>query len=400
MGWAQEGPPPKVGVATVTQKDFHPRLSVLGEIEPSRTGRVSVEMEGLVAEVAVDAGTRVTTETVLLRLDGVLRQLRLEAVQAEAEVARHQLAEYEAGSRVEDISEAEAAVREAQARLDEAKDNLARVEKLAKSDSATREELTRAEAQVRAEEAALDQKQVALERVRSGPRVELIARARATVSLRDAEARHLQAEIQKLEIKAPFAGVVAEKVTERGQYLRVGDVAFVILADDPIRAVINVPERAVDQITRENSIPLTLDALPGRSFDGKFEAVIPNADRRSRTFPVRLRLDNPDGALLPGMFVRANVPLPPIDGALAVPRDALVPTPSGYQIFLVRDGRVVPVAVTRGYEEEDLVEVRAKGVMAGEKVVIRGNDRLREGQPVLITEDSAAAEETEGGRPR
>jgi RND family efflux transporter MFP subunit len=129
-------------------------------------------------------------------------------------------------------------------------------------------------------------------------------------------------------------------------------------------------------------VPLTLDALPGREWTGVISAIVPMADVRSRTFPVKVRLRNPVEGETPllkaGMFARVHLDIGEKAMAILVPKDALVlggPAPLVY--VLAEDGRSVrPVPVQTGLAVDALIQVTGD-VPAGARVVVRGNERLR-----------------------
>jgi membrane fusion protein (multidrug efflux system) len=115
---------------------------------------------------------------------------------------------------------------------------------------------------------------------------------------------------------------------------------------------------------------------------------VPSADEQARTFPVDIELTNPDGALKPGMFARADVPAGVAREQLIVPKDAIVRGgPMGPLLYVIRSGdqgdQAVPVAPLKtGDEWRDWIGIEAPGLAAGDRVVVRGNENLRGPGPV------------------
>jgi RND family efflux transporter MFP subunit len=131
---------------------------------------------------------------------------------------------------------------------------------------------------------------------------------------------------------------------------------------------------------------VTFEALPGLEVIGRVSAVIPRADPKARTFPVKARIDNPGGRIGIGMLARVALGAGAQALALIVPKDAVVDQGAGQQVFLIGDdGTVQQVAIAtgRGFGEWIVVE---GDLRPGQKVVVRGNERLMPGQQVVAEE--------------
>jgi membrane fusion protein (multidrug efflux system) len=152
--------------------------------------------------------------------------------------------------------------------------------------------------------------------------------------------------------------------------------------------MVPVPERYVPSIKKGDQAVVTFDALPGDTFQGKIEAVIPQADAGARTFPVRINISNPKGAIKPGMLGRATLPTGNPHKALLVPKDSLVLSGNRKVVYVVIDKTARLVPVETGSAHGPLIEVKGD-LKADLKVVVRGNERLRPGQPVKIVPKSS-----------
>ena len=211
--------------------------------------------------------------------------------------------------------------------------------------------------------------------------------------------KNLEDQLRKKQIRAPVSGYVVKRQCQIGQWLGEGNPAVTLVVQDPIRFMVPVPERYIPSIKEGDQASITFDALPAESFEGKIEAVIPMADSAARTFPVRIKISNPKGAIKPGMLGRATLPAGNPHKALLVPKDALVLSGNGKVVFVVIDktARLVPVETGAAYGP--LIEVKGD-LKAGLKVVVRGNERLRPGQPVKIVPSTSPPKTSHGtGRP-
>jgi RND family efflux transporter MFP subunit len=198
-----------------------------------------------------------------------------------------------------------------------------------------------------------------------------------------ADVRLQQDRLRKMTIKAPVSGFVVKRHALVGQWLDRGDPVVTLAVLDPIRFMVPVPERYISFVQAGDMAQVTFDALPNQLFEGEIEAIIPLADEAARTFPVRVRIENPTGKIKAGKLGRVTLPVGNPHKALLVPKDALVLSASNISVFVVNDSRAHIVRVEMGPAHGALVEVRGD-LKAGAKVVVRGNERLRPGQPVRI----------------
>ena len=136
---------------------------------------------------------------------------------------------------------------------------------------------------------------------------------------------------------------------------------------------------------------VAITSLPGQTREGTIDTILPQGDAMTRTFPVRVVLDNPGFTIRPGMEAVATFDLSEKFTALMVPKDAVVTAGDQSLVYRVADGKAFPVPVgVEGYHG-GLAAVSG-GLNAGEMVVIRGNERLRPGQPVAAMEEGKKAE--------
>jgi len=195
--------------------------------------------------------------------------------------------------------------------------------------------------------------------------------------------RSIQDDIERSVIRAPFAGVVTELHTEVGQWLRQGE-AIARLADfSTIEITVDLPERYYAQVVKGAQAPATLGAFPDLTLEGKVFAVVPQVESAARTFPVLVRAKNPKGAIAAGMLAQVRLSLGRSSQVLQVPRDALVVGQSGSVVYKVEGDAATPVPVKSGRASGTLVEVSGVGLKEGDRVVVRGNERLMPGQKIV-----------------
>ena len=213
------------------------------------------------------------------------------------------------------------------------------------------------------------------------------------VARADAQLRQAQYEIEQSVIRAPFPGVVTERFIQRGEYVQLGaaTVRLVNTADTEARATA--------------ALALAANVHPGQAVtvrehgvekSGTVRTVVPVGDDRSRQFEVRVALANPQW--LVGTPVEVSLPSSAERTAVTVPRDALVIRQNhSYVLRVTRSNTVEELDVTPGVGLDDAVEVRGGSLAPGDRLVVRGAERLAAGQAVRVIDPGRRTTQTHPG---
>ena len=180
------------------------------------------------------------------------------------------------------------------------------------------------------------------------------ARDEAENNLRVAEAAVslVEARLAKTEIKAPFSGVIGLRVVSVGDYVKEGADMVNLESIDPLKVDFRVPETYMRQVQPGQTLTVTLDALPGKKFDGKVLAVNPLIDAAGRSVVIRAVVRNADTSLRPGMFTRVNLITKDEKDALVIPEQAIVPQGEEQFVFRIVDGKAARVKVDIGQRRD------------------------------------------------
>ena len=208
-------------------------------------------------------------------------------------------------------------------------------------------------------------------------------------------ARELTARnLAQADIRAPFAGIVARRFCNLGTYATPGMPLFRVVDLDSLRLSISAGQQDVARVRRGSEVLVRSEALPGEVFRGRVRSIAPQADERTRTFPVEVILANPpDSPLRDGLVVRADLVLSVVEEAITVPREAVQRAGDGEFVYVVVDS----LAQRRPVRSGGMVEERlilTEGLRPGETVVIVGMQNLRDGVRVRL-EGAATAREGE-----
>ncbi|MBX3442943.1 MAG: efflux RND transporter periplasmic adaptor subunit [Planctomyces sp.] len=382
-------PPPKVYVEPLRETDVSEGQTFVGSIRPMRRSTVGSAAAGRVEQFLVNEGDRVAKGQPIAKLRTGIIQAELDNAKAALRAREAELGELEAGFRPDEIEQARASVDEAEALFEMRRLNRQRTEALGVA--ATKRQQDEDASMFRQSEASLRNARATLRLLEEGPRKEKIAQAAALVAAQQAEVERLSEQLDRHTMFAPFDGFVTSEFTEIGHWLMQGDQVAEIVELDQVDVEIPVLENFISGVSLNEVARVEVTALPECVFTGKVAAVIPQADARSRTFPVRIRVantvDDAGPQLKVGMFARVTLAVGPPVKALLAPKDAIVlggPAPILYVVTPAAGEtpssvRAVPVQL--GVSSEDRIQVIGD-LNAGDLIVVEGNERLRPGQPV------------------
>jgi membrane fusion protein, multidrug efflux system len=201
--------------------------------------------------------------------------------------------------------------------------------------------------------------------------------------------RLAQLEYSYTDIRAPIAGVIAQRHVRLGNTISVNEPAFQVTELDPLVAYIHIPEREFRRLEPGQPAELTLDAIPGQRFQARVQRISPTVDPSTGTFKVTLEVPDQGRRLKPGMFGRFNIVWDRREDVLLVPRVAIVDDDASESVFVVSDGKAERRTIRTGYARGARVEV-VDGLNGDEEIVIIGQAGLRDGARVEVVRRTEA----------
>lgn len=209
----------------------------------------------------------------------------------------------------------------------------------------------------------------------------------ATLKIQQAAVQLAEAKVGKTRIRAPFNGVVGLRNVSVGDYVKEGQDLVNVEEVGTLKVDFRLPEAYLGRLAKGQVVEVASDALPGQAFKAVLDAVDPLVDQNGRAISCRARLDNPEGKLRPGMFVRTRVVFGERKDVLMIPEQALV-SGAAPMVFKVADGKAVAAKVRVGVRRPGQVEV-VEGLAAGDMVVTAGQLKLKDGAPVRAIGEGA-----------
>jgi membrane fusion protein (multidrug efflux system) len=221
-----------------------------------------------------------------------------------------------------------------------------------------------------------------------------LERAEATARSAQAQLDLLQIRLDRTTVRAPFAGVVGQRLVSIGDYVTSASRLVTLHTVNPQRAAFRVPERYAERLARGQRVGFGVAALPGLEFFGTVDFVDPVVQLPSRTILIKAVVPNPRRQLEPGMFIEAHLATEVRPNAVVVPEDGVIALQGATFAWVVVDGKADRRTVVLGQRSPGYVELLS-GVKAGEQVVVGGQERLAPGAPVMprvLNRDSTAVE--------
>ncbi|WP_282607274.1 efflux RND transporter periplasmic adaptor subunit [Pelagibius sp. Alg239-R121] len=336
---------PLVRVDLVRVEPLSQTAAVIGRLVARQAGDVSARINGPVERFDVEIGDRVEAGQVLAALNNSYL------------VAQRDLAKGE-------LAGAQANLKTRKARLTLAKQTLARLERLKKSAAFNQSRFEDARQEVVIAQAE-------------------VAQAEAAILSRSADKRAADINLGYATITAPYSGVITRRMTEAGAYVQTGQAVVQMVADRSLEIEADVPFRFVSGLTPGTKVRVALD--DSTTHEAWVRAMVPNENPLTRTRAVRFnaRFDHSESPLANEQSVTVYVPIGARRDVLTVHKDAVIKRPEGAIVY-VADGetaKLQPVDLGVAVGNRLVVE---RGLKEGQKVVVRGNERLRPGQSIRV----------------
>ncbi len=398
------GPPAPIGVdvAPVGRASIRAELDLVGTLIPLRATTIVSDVDGRIASfptserrieyeeagqmkseaLGLDLGHPVRKGEVLVQIDPVDFELALRTAEAEYELARRNLDHLRAWKREEEVQRLQAMLEEAQAAADRARADLARAEQLRGTRAVSQSQFDETAAAAHMAAASVRQAEAALAMAKAGPTPEELAVSEAQVAAAAARVAIQQEKLDKTTVRAPYDAVIADRYVDVGDRVTAMPRVEIMQIIDPqvLFAQVAVPERYQGVVKLDDVATVTAEGIP-MTFPARIDLINAKIDPETRTFRVRITIDNRRGILRAGGFIRAALPVGSAADMPVVPREAVVFSEGRPAVFVYEDGRVRRAAVELGLSDGEAYEVTS-GVSPGQEVAVSRTSLLTDGMPV------------------
>jgi RND family efflux transporter MFP subunit len=363
----QLAPPPlPVSAVAAAERPIARFIRATGTLMAEEQAAVAAETGGRVVATPVERGTRVALGAELIRLSDT--ETDAQAKEAEANAAQIEARLGISGSTPFDPN-AVPEVQSAKASFELARSEFERIRSLLDQRVVSQSEFEQRRTQM---EAARQQYESA--KNGAAQQYQSLQAARARVTL----ARKAHADTV---VRAPFSGLVAERLVSTGDYVNKGTKVAVVVRVDPLRVRLTIPEQFVSAIAVGQVVSFDVDAYAGRSFEGKVRYISPALEANQRALTVEAVVQNPNGELKPGLFATARLEQKDRTPGILVPAAAVRTTSGTSRVYVVAGDRAEERIVTVGQTVDGLVEI-TNGLKAGERVATQNVAQLADGSKV------------------
>jgi HlyD family secretion protein len=379
-------PPRPVETIPLAKGSGTRRIALLGQVEASGSATIRSRTDGVVQQILVQPGDRVTAGMTIAVLDNTNQQLAVREAEARLAQARSSLARLEVGTRKEVVAQRRAQLRSAQAREKEALDNLKRNSELVKEGVISERLLVEAKAAADTAEGERLTADATLAEAIAGATREEIDAQRANTDAAQAALNQARVSLGRTEIKAVSNGIVQTRVANSGDYVRSADPVVALVNSEQVDVFLELPEELSGRVTSGMPLSLKARALPQWQGKATITGVVPAADAASRRQRIRVRLDNPPKGLLAGMAIAGELDMPSNSPSFIVPRDALTRRENKWLLFSIADGKAQQFEVEMITDMGAEVAIYNEQLQVGQPVVVVGGDALSNGVAVKASE--------------
>jgi multidrug efflux pump subunit AcrA (membrane-fusion protein) len=377
-----------VEVTRVSSQPLTYSVKVTGDILPLLQVEIFPKVSGYLERINVHIGDRVKQGQEIAQIDRTDFLNKVREIEAKVAQARAQTTELETGARMEELRQAEEAVKQAQSRFQNARLQHERVEALYKREVISKKERDVADMEYTVAAAQLASSQQQLKLVQEGARHEVKEASQAKLREMEAILEQERNRLKDTKIMAPFQGEISRKYVDAGAFVSPSSPSTPLVSlvhTETLRIVANILEKNVPLLKAGIKAKIQVESYPGRTFEGRVERINSALDLSTRTLQAEIYIPNPDRTLKPGMFARLEIILLEKAQTVVIPREAVLEGGNAMTVFVVEGKQAVRKQVTLGYEQDRMVEV-VKGLNVGDQLVIKGQQLIKDGSSIRVIE--------------
>lgn len=353
--------PPEVAVSPATRETIISLLSTNGKVEPAEWRAVTADREGRITQVHVQIGQRVTAGAPLVTFSAPGAAAEIAAAASRLESAKAALATVERGGASRELAEIDGTLGTQRLERESAAREVESLRKLVEKKAATMLELYNAQDRLRRLDA-----NIATQTKRRAALVDRDDRAVAEARVRDAEQALALVKRNAADsvVRAPIAGEVYELTARPGSWVSPGTVLARVGRIDELRVVILVDEPDLGRVHEGQTVKVTWDAMPGRSWKAKVKSVPTQvvAHESRQVGEVVAQAENPDATLPPGANINVEIVAQVAENAITIPKQALRREGAEMGVFVLRGDKLEWLRLETGISSVDRIEVHGNSL--------------------------------------
>lgn len=370
-----------IETTTIKGQKFNDYFEIIGNIQALNSTTISSETSGKIIRLNIDEGDFIKEGDLLLETehDSIKTQIKQLEANLKQTVALHNQAKGTIGLQ-KYLLDGEVKVR--QLSLNNINKDVKRDEELFKSSVITKEKLddrkyNRNITEIQYELSRINKEQ---QNIVLNTNIET---TKAQIESLQAQLDLLKIQLGRTYIKSPVSGIVDKLNIDKGELLNPGTSIAEIIRIDNVKLVGGIPEKEIGNVKYGDDVKIKVSAYTNKDFYGKIQHISSNADKTSKTFDVKIIINNSNKLLKPGMLARFSMLRDKYDNAILIPSSSVIQTENSPIVYIEKDGKVTERKIKLGNNSSEKVVV-LEGISEGEKLVTVGQQNLSNGDLVNI----------------
>lgn len=353
-------------------------------LEAYQQGIVSSKLSAKVLSVSIENGQYVNVGDTLATLDDQDIQNSIKSAQAQLEVNQQQL-----NSSEQSLNSSQVSLQKLQINVDDAQRNYDRQKTLFERKAISQTDFEAAEKTLNSAKADYNSGNATVETAKVN-----IETSKANIEVQKVNIANYQDNLKNTVIKSPISGVISDKAVNIGQMASQGTALAKVNDISSVYATIQVPQEKISGVKIGQAATVTVDGSD-TTYNGTVQTMDASADPTARVFNCKIKIDNSDKTLYPGVYAKAELRSSEKTQVITVPINALVGNEGDYAIFINDNGTAKKQKVTIGETDENNVEITS-GIEDGNEIICTNTSTLQDGDEVeaVSNENSNGAEET------
>lgn len=377
--------PIAVSVTEVSKTTIESFINLTGKTAPIKDISVLPKIPGKVLNVYFEVGQQVEKGDVLFSLEDSDIRLQLRQAEAGLTAAQAGLNRAKGGMMEQQLIQLESAMIAAETNYIDAKSNYDRTQQLFDAGAVSKQMLEVAESRLALANDQYEAAKSVFEITQTKINPENIAAAEAQLSQAQAAYDMARSQLDNTLVRSPIKGIVASKTVKAGEFASTAMPAMTIVDLSFLEVSVNVTEDVVNKIHVNDKAEVSIKAVGTDMFEGKIISVSPSTDQRTQTYPVKVRIQNDSGIIKGGMFCDIKLITAREEDTIVVPLSCLLNEDGKNVVYVVNNGIANKRYITTGLSNDTFMQVN-DGLEEGDIVIIKGQDFIKDGSKVTITQ--------------
>jgi len=376
--------PTTVEVAEVITGNIENYISYSSRVKPAQEIMVLPKVPGKVEKINFDLGDKVKKGQVLFEMDKTDALLQLNQAASAVEMAELNLKIMSGTAYEQQIIQLKSAVASAEINYNDAKTNLEIIKTLYEAGAESKFNYDRAMSQVELAKQQYETAKANLELIEQKSHAESVETAQAQLNQAKAAYDIAKNAVDNMSVISPISGIVSAMNVKVGEYVSTAAPSFIIIDDSSYIIEVDVNEDVIGKIHIGDKVKVSIGSISDEILSGTITAAAPSADKAKQTFLVKITLDNPPSIIKGGMFAQVQFVIDRAENCILVPLASVIEEEGKKYVFIVNNDKAIKKEVVTGIFDDKEIQI-LEGLNEGDKVVVKGQDFLKDGSTVVIS---------------